>query len=166
MRIGTTSIFIGRSDHRDTTEYAPSERLQKQVSKRWHHGENSRSGHLPATAYGRNGRTARLDDCMQSDGNELQNRPKARPKAGCKLVRQRLSPIDTSMEKYRPRQAPNLPTIRKIQAMAEYRERTRDPWGRPPTWTSVCRKFHMNYRTLRRQAPELFEKWNDPDFHW
>ncbi len=166
MRIGTTSIFIGKPDYRDVPEYAPCERLQKPVSKRRYHASNSRSGYLPSTAYGRNGRTTPLDDSMQSDGNELPNRPKARPKTGRELVRQRFSYIDTSMEKYRPRQGPNLPTIRKIQAMAEYRERNLDPWGRPPTWTSVCRKFHMTYRTLRRQAPELFEKWNDPDFHW
>ena len=70
------------------------------------------------------------------------------------------------MGKYRPRTAPNLQTIRKLQAMAEYREGNRDQSGRPPTATSTCRKFHMNYKTLRRQAPELFEKWNDPEFHW
>jgi len=70
------------------------------------------------------------------------------------------------MGKYRPRHGPNLPTIRKIQELAEYREQNRDQWGRPPTWTSACRKLHMNYRTLQRHAPELLEKWNDRDFHW
>ena len=140
--------------------------LQKQVSKYGHHAQNSRSGYLPGTAYEKNGRTAHLDDCMQSDGNELPNRSRARPKTGRELVRQRFSRIEISMEKYRPRQGPNLPTIRKIQALAEYRERHRDQSGTPPTWTSTCRKFHMNYRTLRQHAPELFEKWDDPDFHW
>jgi hypothetical protein len=67
--------------------------------------------------------------------------------------------------KYRPRTAPNLETVKKIRAMAEYREEHRDQLGRPPTWTKTCRKFHMNYRTLRRHARELLEKWNNPEFH-
>ena len=69
------------------------------------------------------------------------------------------------MGKYRPRQGPNLLTVKKIKELAEYRERSRDEWGRPPTWTSGCKKLRMNYRTVRRHTPELFEKWNDLDFH-
>jgi hypothetical protein len=69
-------------------------------------------------------------------------------------------------KKYRPRQAPNLPTVKKLRDLAEYREQNRDKWGRPPTWTSACRKIGIGYMTLRRNAPELLEKWDDIDFHW
>jgi hypothetical protein len=70
------------------------------------------------------------------------------------------------MGKYRPRQSLNLPTVRKIQELAEYREQNRDQSGRPPAWTSACRALRLNYRTVRRHAPELLEKWYDQDFRW
>ena len=70
------------------------------------------------------------------------------------------------MGKYSPRRGPNLPTIQRIQALAEYRERNRDQWGRPPTWTSSCKKIGLNHRTVRRYALELLEKWDDKAFHW
>ena len=70
------------------------------------------------------------------------------------------------MGKYRPREGPNLPTVQKIKDLAEYRERNRNQWGKPPAWTGACRKFHMDYRTVRRHAPKLLEKWDDSEFHW
>jgi hypothetical protein len=70
------------------------------------------------------------------------------------------------MGKYRPRSAPNLPTIKKIRDAAEYREQNRDEWGRPPTWNSVSKQFHLSARTLQRHASELFVNWDDPKFHW
>jgi hypothetical protein len=62
------------------------------------------------------------------------------------------------MGKDRPRSGPNLPTVKKLQALAEYREQNRDQGGRPPTWTSACRAIRLNHRTVRRHAPELLEK--------
>jgi hypothetical protein len=70
------------------------------------------------------------------------------------------------MANYHPRQGLNLPTVKKLQELAEYRERNRDQGGRPPTWTNSWKKIGINYRTVRRHAPELFEKWNEPDFYW
>lgn len=70
------------------------------------------------------------------------------------------------MGQYRPRQGPNLDTVKRIHKLAEYRELNRDQWGRPPTLTSSCRKLGINYKTVKRHAPELLEKWNEPEFHW
>ena len=70
------------------------------------------------------------------------------------------------MGQYHPRQGSNLPTVQRIRDLAEYREQNRDRWGRPPTWTSACKKVRINYRTVLRYTPELLEKWNDPEFHW
>jgi hypothetical protein len=70
------------------------------------------------------------------------------------------------MRTYRPRSGPNLPTIQKLQALAEYRELHRDKWGRPPTWTSACQALHMNYRTVRRHLPQLLENWYNKEVHW
>ena len=38
--------------------------------------------------------------------------------------------------------------------------------GRPPSWTSSCKKIGINYRTVRRYAPELMENWDDKTFRW
>jgi hypothetical protein len=73
---------------------------------------------------------------------------------------------EDSMGKYRPRHAPNLPTIKKIKLLAAFRERNRDKSGRPPTWTSGCKQLRIDHRTVRRHAPELLEKWDDESFHW
>ena len=70
------------------------------------------------------------------------------------------------MGKYLTRQGPNLPTVQKIKKLAEYRESQQDRWGKPPSMTSACKKFSINYRTVRRHASELVEKWNDENFHW
>jgi hypothetical protein len=69
-------------------------------------------------------------------------------------------------EKYRKRAAPNLPTAKKLKELAEYRELYRKQLGRLPTWTSACHRIGIGYRTVKRHAPELLEKWNDADFHW
>jgi len=70
------------------------------------------------------------------------------------------------MGKYRPRQHPNLPTVQRLKQVGEYRERNRDQWGRPPTWTKACRAIGIDPRTVRRHIPELLEKWDDREFHW
>ena len=64
------------------------------------------------------------------------------------------------------RSHPNLPTIKKIKELAEYRELYRKQKGRLPTWTSAVARIGIGYRTVRRHAPELLEKWNNEDFHW
>ncbi len=69
------------------------------------------------------------------------------------------------IEKISKRRGPNLPTFRKIRELADYREQYRKEKSRLPTWTSACQKLRMNYRTVKRHAPELLEKWNDEDFH-
>jgi hypothetical protein len=69
-------------------------------------------------------------------------------------------------EKYRPRHASNLPTVRKIRELAEYREKYLKQMGRLPSRTSSCDRIRIGHRTVRRHAPELLEKWNDEDFHW
>jgi len=107
-----------------------------------------------------------LDRLLLSDGDQLENRALARSRTRCPLVRQSFSPVGMTMAKYRPRQGPNLPTVKRIRDLAEYRERNRDQGGQPPTWTSACKKLGINYRTIRLHAPKLLEKWKDPDFHW
>ena len=69
-------------------------------------------------------------------------------------------------EKPLHRSHPNLPTIKKIQDLAEYREHNWDKWNRPPSWTRACRTVGIHPTTVKRHAPELLEKWDDPNFHW
>jgi len=61
---------------------------------------------------------------------------------------------------------PNLPTVKKIHELLEYRAAYRKQMGRLPTWTSAIARIGIGYRTVRRHAPELLEKWNNEDFHW
>ena len=61
---------------------------------------------------------------------------------------------------------PNLPTGRKIKELAEYRELYRKQMGKLPTWTGAINRIGIGYRTVKRQAPELFQRWYDEDFHW
>jgi hypothetical protein len=69
-------------------------------------------------------------------------------------------------EKPAQRSYPNLPTIRKIKELAEYRELYRKQKGKLPTWTATCHLIGIGYRTVRRHAPKLLEKWYDEEFHW
>ena len=69
-------------------------------------------------------------------------------------------------EKPLHRSHPNLPTVRKIKELAEYRELYLKQTGKLPTWTSAINRIGIGYKTVRRQAPELFEKWYEEDFHW
>jgi hypothetical protein len=64
------------------------------------------------------------------------------------------------------RHGPNLPTLKKLQELAEYRELYRKQMGKLPTWTRSCHRIGIGYRTVKRHAPELLEKWNTEDFHW
>jgi hypothetical protein len=69
-------------------------------------------------------------------------------------------------EKPLHRSHPNLPTIKKIKELAEYRELYRRQKGRVPTWTSAINRIGIGYRTVKRHAPELLEKWNNEVFRW
>jgi hypothetical protein len=61
---------------------------------------------------------------------------------------------------------PNLPTFKKIQEVAAYREKVMKEKGMPPLRIPSCQKIGIDHRTLRRHAPELNDRWNDKDFHW
>jgi hypothetical protein len=61
---------------------------------------------------------------------------------------------------------PNLPTVKKIKELAEYRELYRKQKGKLPTWTSAINRIGIGYRTVRRQAPELHKRWYEEEFHW
>jgi hypothetical protein len=69
-------------------------------------------------------------------------------------------------EKPLHRSHPNLPTIKKIKELAEYGELYRRQKGRVPTWTSAINRIGIGYRTVKRHAPELLEKWNNEVFRW
>jgi hypothetical protein len=69
-------------------------------------------------------------------------------------------------EKPLHRSHPNLSTVRKIQKLAEYRELYRKQTGKLPTWTSTIDLIGIGYRTVRRQAPELMQRWYDEEFYW
>ena len=69
-------------------------------------------------------------------------------------------------EKPLHRSHPNLPTVRKIKELAEYRELYRKQKGKLLTWTSACAKIGIGYRTVKRHAPELLKIWSDEDFHF
>jgi len=60
---------------------------------------------------------------------------------------------------------PTLLTIKKIQELAHYRERYLKQRGRAPAWKQACKGIGINDRTVMEHAPELYEKWNDKDFH-
>jgi len=70
------------------------------------------------------------------------------------------------LEKPVHRSRPNLPTIKRIKELAEYRERYRKKVGTLPTLTNTLSRIRMGYRTVKRHAPELYEKWNDESFYW
>jgi len=70
------------------------------------------------------------------------------------------------LEKPLHRSHPNLPTVKKIKELVEYRELYRKQMGKLPTWTSAINRIGIAYRTVKRQAPELFEKWDEEDFHF
>ena len=69
-------------------------------------------------------------------------------------------------EKSLHRSHPNLPTVRKIKELAEYRELYRKQKGKLLTGTSACAKIGIGYRTVKRHAPELLKIWYDEDFHF
>jgi hypothetical protein len=64
------------------------------------------------------------------------------------------------------RSHPNLPTVKKIKELAEYRELYRKQMGKLPTWTSAINRIGIGYRTVMRQAPDLLRRWYDEDFHF
>ncbi len=70
------------------------------------------------------------------------------------------------MAKIRQRHGPNLPTVKKIKELVEYRVLHRKQMGRQPTWTSSCHRIGIGYRTVKRHALELIQKWYDKNFRW
>jgi hypothetical protein len=62
--------------------------------------------------------------------------------------------------------APSLVTYRKIQELAAYREQYIKEKGKPPLLTHACQKTGIGYRTIKRNAPQLIERWKEEDFHW
>ena len=61
---------------------------------------------------------------------------------------------------------PHLMTYRKIGELASYREQYIKERGTSPSLTNACRKILIDYRTVKRHAPQLIEKWKYNDFHW
>jgi len=59
-----------------------------------------------------------------------------------------------------------MPTFKKIQRLAEYREQHLKSQGSLPTWTSSCQKIGIEHRTVKRHAPQLYERWDDENFYW
>ena len=53
------------------------------------------------------------------------------------------------------RMHPNLPTVKKLKELAEYRELYWKQKGKLPTWRSAFARIGIGYRTVRRHAPEL-----------
>jgi hypothetical protein len=57
-------------------------------------------------------------------------------------------------------------TMRKVQDLATYREDYIRKKGLPLSFRHTCRKIGVYPHTVKRLAPELYEKWHDIDFHW
>jgi hypothetical protein len=55
--------------------------------------------------------------------------------------------------------APSLLTYKKIQELAAYREKYLTAKGEIPSLTSSCQKMTISYRTVKRHAPQLIERW-------
>ena len=70
------------------------------------------------------------------------------------------------LEKPLHRSHPNLPTVKKIKELAEYRELYRKQKGKLPTWTSASARIGIGYRTVKRHAPELLKRWYDEEFRF
>ncbi len=60
---------------------------------------------------------------------------------------------------------PILLTYFSISEQAIYREEKIKAKGRAPLLTNACRRIGIGYRTARRYAPQLIEKWKEKDFH-
>ena len=59
---------------------------------------------------------------------------------------------------------PNVGTMRRISALAAYREQHMKETGEPPIWTAACHRIGVNYRTVQRHSPDLAANWYDKDF--
>jgi hypothetical protein len=70
------------------------------------------------------------------------------------------------MDKPEHRSRSNLPTVKKIKKLAEYRGLYRKQKDKLPTWTSACNRIGIGYKTVRWHAPELFKRGNEEDFHF
>ena len=57
-------------------------------------------------------------------------------------------------------------TINKVHELAAYREDCLNKNVLPLIFPYACKKFGISPSTAQRLAPELFEKWNDINFHW
>ena len=56
--------------------------------------------------------------------------------------------------------------IRKLHELAAYREDCLNKNILPLIFPYACKKFGLSQYSVLRLAPELFEKWNDMNFHW
>ena len=56
--------------------------------------------------------------------------------------------------------------IRKVHELAAYREDYIRTKGLPLSFKHTCIKMRISLNTVRRFAPELYEKWEDINFHW
>jgi hypothetical protein len=59
------------------------------------------------------------------------------------------------------RKYPNIGTVARIRALAEYREQHIKETGKPPIWTAACYKMGINRRRVLRHAPDLARNWYD-----
>jgi hypothetical protein len=56
--------------------------------------------------------------------------------------------------------------IKKVHELAAYREDCINKNILPLIFPKACKKFRISPYTAQKLAPELFEKWNDINFHW
>jgi hypothetical protein len=59
-----------------------------------------------------------------------------------------------------------MDTIRKIQELAAYREQYIRKKRLPLSFKKTCYKIGISPGAVKWHAPELYENWNDLDFHW
>lgn len=56
--------------------------------------------------------------------------------------------------------------MKKIQELAALRENYIRKKGQPLSIKHICHKLRIYPTTVRKLAPELYENWNDIQFHW
>ena len=56
--------------------------------------------------------------------------------------------------------------LRKIQELAALREDYIRKKGLTLSFKHTCLKLGIPRQTVKRHAPELYEKWQDINFHW
>ena len=56
--------------------------------------------------------------------------------------------------------------IEQIQEMAQRREDYIRKNGQPLPLQYICNKLGIYRSTVKKLAPELYENWNDINYHW